>query len=273
MLEPEELKALLAQINTRTPSGARNYALLQLMAQTGVRCGEALQIKATGDIRQEMWEANGGKVQVWVLRLPRRATKGKQPRQGIPLAPEMRLALEHWQAKRDALGIRGGPLFCTVSAGQATGQFAKADTVLRPGEPLDGRYIRDLVKRLAAKAGIERRVHPHMLRHTMLTAPYDTTRDLRMVQEVAGHTTSRMTERYTHVHPVAVARAMGALDGQQEATTDTTGAPRKRQGAAKALPSVDGGETPPEDPLAGIAAALAALPAEARERLAEALKA
>jgi site-specific recombinase XerD len=36
--------------------------------------------------------------------------------------------------------------------------------------------------------------------------------DLRLVQEVAGHTTSRMTELYTHVHPVAVAQAMGAVE-------------------------------------------------------------
>ena len=69
-----------------------------------------------------------------------------------------------------------------------------------------------MVARLAKKAGIERRVHPHMLRHTALTALYDKTQDLRMVQDVAGHTTSRMTERYTHVHPVAVAEAMGAIE-------------------------------------------------------------
>jgi integrase len=181
------------------------------MAQTGVRCGEALQVKA-GDIRQETWRTNGDEVKAWVLRLPRRATKGKQDRQAIPLTPETRLALEHWQALRAALGIHGGPLFCTVSKGQATGRFAKAGTVLRPGEPLDARYIRDLAKRLAEKAGIERRIHPHMLRHTALTALYDKTQDLRMVQEVAGHKTSRMTERYTHVHPLAVARAMGALE-------------------------------------------------------------
>jgi integrase len=211
VLEPDELKALLGQINTRTPTGARNYALLQLMAQTGVRCGEALQVKA-GDIRQETWRTNGDEVKAWVLRLPRRATKGKQDRQAIPLTPETRLALEHWQALRAALGIHGGPFFCTVSKGQATGQFAKAGPVLRPGQPLNARYIRDLVKRLAEKAGIERRIHPHMLRHTALTALYDKTQDLRMVQEVAGHTTSRMTERYTHVHPLAVARAMGALE-------------------------------------------------------------
>jgi site-specific recombinase XerD len=72
--------------------------------------------------------------------------------------------------------------------------------------------VRALVARLARKAGIDKRVHPHMLRHTALTALYDRTRDLRLVQHVAGHTTSRMTERYTHVHPMALARAMGAVE-------------------------------------------------------------
>jgi site-specific recombinase XerD len=208
VLEQAELEAVLNQVNTRTPTGARNFALLQLMAQTGIRCGEALQVKAA-DIRQETWGANGEQVRVWVLRLPRRATKGQRDRQGIPLTPATRQALERWQEKRAALGIRGGPLFCTVSEGQATG-FGEGSE-LRPGQPVDPRYIRQLVARLAKKAGIERRVHPHMLRHTALTALYDKTRDLRLVQHVAGHSTSRHTERYTHVHPVAVAEAMGAL--------------------------------------------------------------
>ena len=70
-LDDHELEALLDQINTRTPTGARNYALLQLMAQTGVRCGEALQAEPA-DIRQEEWASNGERVKVWVLRLPRK---------------------------------------------------------------------------------------------------------------------------------------------------------------------------------------------------------
>jgi integrase len=213
VLEQAELDALLAQVNTRTPSGARNYALLQLMAQTGLRCGEALQVKP-GDIRQEEWGTNGDKAKVWVLRLPASATKGKKPRQGIPLAPVTRQALELWQEKRSKLGLKGGLLFCTISAGTRCAGFAKGQGHLEPGEPLDARYVRQLVKRLAGKAGIERRVHPHMLRHTALTALYDKTHDLRLVQHVAGHTTSRMTERYTHVHPIAVAEAMGAIDSQ-----------------------------------------------------------
>ena len=54
MLETAELDSLLNQINTRTPSGARNYALLQLMSQTGIRCGEALNVEPA-DICAETW--------------------------------------------------------------------------------------------------------------------------------------------------------------------------------------------------------------------------
>lgn len=211
VLEQSELEAILNQVNTRTPTGARNFALLQLMAQTGIRCGEALQVTAK-DVRQEEWGTNGDRQKVTVLRLPRRATKGKQERQGIPLAPVTRQALEVWQEKRAGLGLKGGPLFCTISAGKRAAGFAEGEGELTPGKSLNPRYVRDLVKRLAEAAGIERRVHPHMLRHTALTNLYDKTRDLRMVQQVAGHTTGRMTERYTHVHPLAVAEAMGALE-------------------------------------------------------------
>lgn len=214
VLEPEELEAIFAQVNTDAPTGARNYALLQLMVQTGIRCGEALQVRAE-DIRPEVWGTNGDRAKVWALRLPQRATKGNLPRQALPLTAATRQALQVWQDRREALGIGDGPLFCTVSAGKRQAGFSWGEGELVPGKALDSRYVRDLVKRLAAKAGISRRVHPHMLRHTALTALYDKTHDLRMVQTVAGHTTSRMTERYTHVHPLAVAEAMGALEPEE----------------------------------------------------------
>ena len=208
VLEQAELESLLAQVNSRTPSGARNFALLQLMAQTGIRCGEALQVTAA-DIRQDDYPKNGGTVKVWTLRLPTRATKGKKARDPIPLTAATRRALDAWQAKRVALGAPGGPMFCTITDGAVKGFGGEADT--QPGKPLNPRYVRELVARLAAKAGIGRRVHPHMLRHTALTALYDKTQNLLLVQGVAGHSTSRMTERYTHVHPLAVAEAMGAI--------------------------------------------------------------
>lgn len=212
VLEAEELERLLAQLNTRTPTGARTNALLRLMVRTGLRCGEALQVRDS-DIRQESWTASDGtKAQVWTLRVRADTTKGKKARQGLPLDADVKQAIDLWHAKRSALGVGAGPLFCTISTGVRKTGFAKGEGLLVPGEALNPRYVRNLVKRLAKDAGIAKDVHPHVLRHTALTRLYDATRDLRMVQLVAGHGTSRMTERYTHVHPLALAEAMGALE-------------------------------------------------------------
>lgn len=221
VLSAAELEGMLAQINTATPSGARNYALLQLMSQTGCRCGEALNV-TNADIRREQWLGVPG--WIWVLRLPKRATKGCRDRQGIPLTAATRQAIEVWQGRRAELGIGDGPLFCTISHGARPAGFATGDGELVPGRALNSRYVRELVARLAERAGIGKRVHPHMLRHTALTALYDRSRDLRMVQTVAGHADSRMTERYTHVHPVDVALAMGVV-GEDEDEGEAVGEP------------------------------------------------
>ena len=208
VLEQRELEAMLAVIDRKCPSGCRNYAMLKLMAQTGMRCGETLQIESS-DIDVETWGNNGDRVEVCVLRLRKNTTKGKKERQGLPLTADTMKAVRRWQAVREKLGITDGPLFCTISTRQKTG-FADEGITL-PGQKLNDRYVRELVRRLAAKAGVTKRVHPHMLRHTALTNLYDKTRDLRLVQVVAGHSSSKTTERYTHVHPMAVAEAMGVL--------------------------------------------------------------
>ncbi len=205
-LETHEVDGILAQCNTRTPSGARNYALLLLMVRTGLRCNEALAFRPSW-IRRESW---GGQT-VWAMHVPREATKGGQHRQALPVSTDVRSALDGWQAHRERLGLNGGAFFCTISSGKRDSGFAK-DATLEPGKPLSASYVRQLVKRLAGKAGIERRVHPHMLRHTALTNAYENSDgDLRLVQDMAGHTTSRMTERYTHVKPIKLARVLGAI--------------------------------------------------------------
>lgn len=222
VLEQGELDALLGSINTRTPTGSRNYAMLMLMAHTGLRCNEVLQVTG-GDIRVETWGTNGDEQELWVVRLPRKAIKGNVARQGLPLSAAVRRAIEAWQEHRSGLGITGGALFCTISKGRRMGGFSTGDGELVPGRAVNPRYVGQLVTRLATRAGIERRVHPHMLRHTALTRVYQESKDLRLTQNVAGHTSSKHTERYAHVRPENLARAMGAMGEASEETGEGEG--------------------------------------------------
>src|SRR5205807_4668391 len=77
------------------------------------------------------------------------------------------------------------------------------------GERLTTQGIADVVAGLRRKAGIERHVTPHMLRHTVATLLLRNGVDIRIVQEFLGHASIATTQRYTHVtkeHLVRVLR-------------------------------------------------------------------
>lgn len=69
----------------------------------------------------------------------------------------------------------------------------------RTGSRITTQYLRALVPHLAKRAGITRRVHPHMLRHTFATELYARTKDILLVQRALGHADIGTTEIYTHV--------------------------------------------------------------------------
>ncbi len=142
---------------------------------------------------------------------------------------------------REALGIGRGYVFTTIKHGE--------------GRQLTIRYVQQLVKRLTEKAGIEKQVTPHILRHTAATRKLRSTGNLRIVQEDLGHARLETTRIYTHVEDPerqAAAENLPPVDGEEEA-----------QWQAQSL-----GEA---DEVQRIAQALAKLPKEQREALAEAL--
>jgi site-specific recombinase XerD len=65
--------------------------------------------------------------------------------------------------------------------------------------PLDDRSIRDLCFEAGQRAGIGRRVHPHLFRHACATHMLDAGADLRTIQVLLGHADIRTTTKYLHV--------------------------------------------------------------------------
>ena len=68
-----------------------------------------------------------------------------------------------------------------------------------PGEPYGERSLQMLVKQAATRAGIQRPISLHMLRHSYATHPMEAGTDTRIIQDLLGHSSIKTTEIYTHV--------------------------------------------------------------------------
>ena len=69
-----------------------------------------------------------------------------------------------------------------------------------------------ILKNAATKAGIQKNVTPHMLRHSFATHLLEQGTDLRYIQELLGHQSSKTTEIYTHVSKKALDKIKNPID-------------------------------------------------------------
>jgi site-specific recombinase XerC len=95
-------------------------------------------------------------------------------------------------------------------------------TTLKGERPVQAQYLRRMIAAQAKKAGISKRVHFHLLRHTYLTRLYQQTKDIRVVQEVAGHSNIATTMVYTHVSGEDIREAMLADPAQEKQERERT---------------------------------------------------
>lgn len=189
ILTPEELRALMGACSSRYPSGVRNAAMLAVFAGAGVRLAEALALMPR-DV-----DLDAGTLTV-------RHGKGDK-RRVASIADQLAPVLARWMDRRKALGLTGRhPVFCTIS-----------DTPdSSPGRPLSQGYVRTLLPRLGRRAGIEKRVHPHGLRHYYAARHREAGTDIGAISKLLGHTSIATTARYLdHINPREALQAGRAL--------------------------------------------------------------
>jgi integrase/recombinase XerC len=179
VLRPDELRTLIgdpggsppqpAGAAARADGGAvelRDIALLELLYGSGLRVAEACGLDV------DELDLSRGRVVVW-------GKGGKQ--RTVPLSDPSVASLRRWLAEgREHLATAGSP--------------GAAVFLNRRGRRLTPRDARRIVDRRAGAP-----THPHALRHTFATHLLDGGADLRVVQELLGHSDVATTQRYTHV--------------------------------------------------------------------------
>lgn len=179
VLTDAEIWALMNACGRHAPTGIRNRALIALLYRTGLRINEALHLYPK--------DLNLDEGSVRVLK-----GKGGKART-VGMDPGAIAIVDRWLDARARLGLSGRQrLFCTLR-----------------GYPVATAYIRVLLKRLAAKAGSNKRVHAHGFRHTHASQLRAEGIDIAIISRQLGHTSISTTARYLdHLTPRAVIETM-----------------------------------------------------------------
>ncbi len=173
-LTEEEVEAMLRVPDRRTLQGKRDYAILLLLLTTGLRKAEICNLKL-GDLKTYRNQA--------VIDV---IGKGKRFRR-IPIKNETLLSIQDYLKATKNGASPEHPLFFTLGKHGPYEQRC-----------LTPKAVDCLVKSVAKKALIHKRIHPHVLRHTFATTLLDKRNDLRTVQALMGHSHIRTTETYLH---------------------------------------------------------------------------
>lgn len=167
-----ELDRLMKGPSGETLSALRDRAILELLFSTGLRVSELCNLNQDLDLTRDEFSVRG---------------KGDKVRV-VFLSPSAKSAVAAYLRKR---GDMSEALFVSYGKG---GKGAGKDL-----PRLTPRSVERLVKQYAIKAGITRKVTPHVIRHSFATDLLSNGADLRSVQALLGHANIATTQVYTHV--------------------------------------------------------------------------
>ncbi len=170
LITAEELNRLLKAPSGSSVRALRDRAILELFFSTGLRVSELCSLNRDLDLSRDEFSIRG---------------KGDKVRV-VFLSPDAKDAVKAYLDKRADLD---DSLFIQM------GKNSKNVKDLR----LTPRSVERMVKHYATKAGITRKVTPHVVRHVFATDLLENGADLRSVQALLGHANITTTQVYTHV--------------------------------------------------------------------------
>ena len=175
-LSVDEAFALLEAPGSEVTFRARDRAILELLYSTGMRVSELVGCNmASLDFDNEMVRVRG---------------KGNRERL-VPMGGPAIRALQAYFAQRDEL------LRNRLQQGKKIDR--KAVFLNSRGSRITTRSVERLVAEYGRKAGIDKPVTPHVLRHSFATHLLEMGADMRSVQELLGHASLSTTQKYTHL--------------------------------------------------------------------------
>ena len=198
-LTEDEVRRILVVIPQHTPEGIRNYAMILLFLDTGVRLSELVNLKISNiDFAAGQFKVFG---------------KGAKERI-VPMGLTARRAVirykEHFRPQ--PLNPMEDRLFLTVA-----------------GDPVCRDSVNKIIQRLAKRAGIPR-LHAHLLRHTFAVRYLINGGDVFTLQKILGHTTLEMTRKY-----VTLASGDVKEKHRQYSPVDNLGLVERKRGRPKSV--------------------------------------
>lgn len=169
-LSQEEVLLLICSASGEDPEQVRDRALLEILYASGLRASEA------SDLTLDRIDLDAGHLRV--------IGKGSKER-FVPVGRSARIWLQKYLSE--------------VRPSWAASASVRAVFLTPKGRPMSRIAVWSVLRRAARKAGISKSVYPHLLRHSFATHLLENGADLRVVQELLGHSDISTTQIYTHI--------------------------------------------------------------------------
>lgn len=204
LISVDELKRLMGAAdeaaNAGDLKGLRDKAMMELLFSTGLRVSELCSLSRDLDLRADEFSVRGKGEKVRVVFLSESARQAVKryldKRADMDDALFVQTAgpvgLKKWKEEKGAKDKKGGKKAFGTSAGPTGGLGTGTSR-------LTARTVERIVKHYGVKAGISKKVTPHVIRHSFATDLLQNGADLRSVQMLLGHANIGTTQIYTHV--------------------------------------------------------------------------